>query len=381
MKNKIKEQFTSWINTVKENPLVKEAENHKMAGLLASIVLLPIIMVLVFFYGGINAKNLSSSINQQEAAVEEQGEEPSFELKLISREDFLEKFSAEPAFLPRPVEVTTSLSGFLRSNSSGALLPARNWGIPFEDIPAQVAVAVEMPSKRVLYGKNISEVRSIASISKLVTGLVVAENLNVNTEVEISESAVRAEGNAGNFLVGEVFTVKELLYALLLESSNDAGIALEEFYNSQREAGSPDLVSMMNKKAMDLSLNDTTFEDPTGLSPNNRSSALSITKILYEAYNNDVLREIMATPSYTAKSTNREISHYWINLNSLIGVEEGVLGGKTGYIEEAGPSMTVISSTPQEGKYIVTVVLNADDRLEASRQLLNWTKKAYIWTE
>lgn len=357
-------------------------KNRKVIGLFVFMIMLPLVIVAAFFYSDIRLNNISSSISSSEEVQQPvSAEDPFGELRLISREEFLKKFNTSPAYLPKPVEITASLSGFLRSNSSNALLPARNWGVPFEDINSTSALAIEMPSGRILYGKNVYEIRPIASLSKITAALVTLDTSSLDEKATVSLNAIRSEGNAGNLVAGEVFTVKHLLYAMLLESSNDAAVALEEHYNNKKSSSDPDFVSLMNKKAVELGLNGTVFEEPTGLSPNNRSSAVDVAKTLYTAFENETLREIMGTPTYTVKSLNREINHYWINLNALLGTEPEVLGGKTGYTEEAGPSMATMASTPQEGKYLAIVVLNADDRLEASRQLLKWVERAYIWTE
>ncbi|MDX1535751.1 MAG: serine hydrolase [Candidatus Spechtbacterales bacterium] len=382
--NNTKQLAKALIKKFSRYSIFENKKNTQLALILGSVIVLPALLVVLFFYGDINTRDLASSLSlesENELNSEENTEQPTFELKLISREDFLEDFNPEPAFLPRPVEITASLSGFLRSNSSGALLPARNWGVSFEDIEAETALALEVPSKRILYGKNVFESRPIASLSKLVVALVAIENMDINEEITVSNEAIRTEGNAGDLVTDEKFTLEKLLYALLLESSNDAAAAIEEHYNKNRDPGTPDFVSMMNKKVISMGLNDTVFEEPTGLSENNKSSAISVAEMLYATFENQTLRDIISTPTYTTTSLNRGINHYWINLNALLGVEEDVLGGKTGYTEEAGPSMATIAKTPQDNKYLVVVVLNADDRLEASRSLLNWTKKAYIWTE
>lgn len=363
---------------------VSKKINKKTFIFLAVSTLLPLLLLLVFFYGNFNLKNIYSNMTASDKT--ENYSEESFSLKnlslqLIPRNKFVEKYNPKPAFLPRPIQLQATLSGFLKSNTSMELLPVRNWAVPFADINASSAIAIEMPTKRILYGKNVFEVRPVASLSKLITAMVVYETLNLDEIVTISQKAVQTEGNAASLVAGEQLTVEQLLYALLLESSNDAAVGLQEHYDSKRLSSQENFVQLMNTKARELGLNDATFEEPSGLSEYNQTSANGVAKMLYEAYQNPTIARIISSSSHITSPNNKDITHYWINLNTLLEAYDGIIGGKTGYTEEAGPSMSIIITTPNEGRYVIIVVLNAEDRVEETTNLLKWIREAYIWEE
>lgn len=346
------------------------------------LILIPMLLAIFLFYGNLNLSNITASlitIKTREPNVENINK-PSSTLKLISRNEFLKKYNPEQSSLPQTTQWTSSLSTFIQTNTSTELLPARNWSVPFIDIASTVALAIEMPSKRVLYGKNAFEVRQIASLTKLMTALIVYENLNLEDEVTISQKALNTEGNSANFVAGEKFTVKQLLYALLLESSNDAAVALEEFYNQNYKTGLS-FIDLMNAKVRELGIQDANFEEPSGLSINNVASAHSVAQILHEAFTKPELKEIMATSSFITQAKNRDTKHYWINLNTLLGAYDEVLAGKTGYIEEAGPSIAILTKTSNPNKYLVIVMLDSQDRTQAATSLLEWIHQAYIWEQ
>ncbi len=373
---------------------VRESTNiikrhRKKASIITVAVIFPLLLLGFLYYGNQTVKDWAASLRVAPQAEEGAGEKQSegekvhlSGLRLTEREKFLEQYKTKPAFLPQTTEIRTSLTGFIRANSRPELLPARNWGVKFKDINAESAIAMDVPSKRILYGKNISEPRPIASISKLVTAMVVVDNLDLNEQITVQEEAIETRGNSAGLIEGEKLTTKQLLQALLLESSNDAGVALQTYYDENNNSGGgPSFVELMNRKAGELNLTNTSFEDPTGLNEKNISTAHEVAQIMYAAWENEVLREILNQPNATVEVSNKDITHYWINLNALLDAYDGVVAGKTGFTEEAGPSMTVLSETPNKQKYLVVATLNAKDRVEATRNLLNWVKKAYIWKE
>ena len=307
-------------------------------------------------------------------------EDNEFKLSLVSREDFLKKYqNLRLNTLPQGDTLSSSISGFIKNNTVDALLPARNWQVQFEDIEATSALAIYMPEKRILYGRNIFETRPIASLTKLMSALVIMDEFNLDDVITITNEAILEEGDSANLVAGEQFSVKELLYALLLESSNDAATA----FKIQLEKNKPQtsFVALMNLRAKNMGLQNTLFVEPSGLSEKNVSSAYELSQIFYTAFENPILAQTMAESSYTTKSLNKDITHFWVNLNSLLGAYEGLLAGKTGFTNEAGPSMAGIVASPIKDTHVVSVVLDAQDRIEATRQLFDWVKKAYIWEE
>ncbi len=291
--------------------------------------------------------------------------------------DFIARFYPTPASLP-----ATSVLGSLYVGGivSPDPFPLRNWQVPLKDIDGWAVISTELPENKVLYEKDIFTPHPIASISKLMTGLVVADALDLNEEVIIDKKAVSMDGDEAGLTVGETLTVRQLLYAMLLESSNDAAIALAEDFDLHRTQKANTFVVAMNKKAHDLNLTSMSFEDPTGLSPNNVSDAQDVAQLMFTAYQNDTLRPILGTAEYDAQS-KEGAKHHWVSTDSLLGQIPGVMAGKTGFINEAGQCLVVVSSMGSgvTQKIVVSVVLGSSNRMQAMATLLSWIRDAYTW--
>jgi D-alanyl-D-alanine carboxypeptidase len=186
--------------------------------------------------------------------------------------------------------------------------------------------------------------------------------------IKIPLGAVRREGATGDLKSGESITVRSLLNIMLIDSSNDAAFAL---------AGKrTDFISLMNKKAKELSLANTHFTNPDGLDePGNYSSALDIEKIFSYLINKyPGALEILKTKNMVVYSADGKIEHRLENTNELLGKVDEVVAGKTGYTDEAGGSLILLNKNN-----IITVVLGSPDRFGESEKLINWLKAAYIW--
>ena len=290
----------------------------------------------------------------------------------------VDNYYAEPARLPTSSYLASATPLFLQGVHAPEYFPIRNWEVQEVDIDAIGAIAIEMPREKVVYQKNSEDIRSIASLTKLMTALVAVEALPLDSEVFITPDAVETEGEAGGLFVDELLTVEQLLYALLLDSSNDAAISLQEAYHLRRTEIDHTMVLAMNEKARELGLSDTVFVEPTGLLSGNTSTTKDIALLLYAAYENDMLRKIIGTSIYETTSVGGGIPHRWVNRNTLLGAISGVVGGKTGYTEEAGESMAIITKIVDD-RVLITVILGSNDRTSAMTELITWAKDAYVW--
>ena len=247
-------------------------------------------------------------------------------------------------------------------------LPKRDWSVPYLELQAPAALAIKADGSRVYYNKNIETQRSIASLTKLMTAIIVMEDFDLNTIVKISGSAVKREGVNGDLRPSESITIRSLLALMLIESSNDAAIALAQ----QRT----DFVSLMNKKAKELKLDQTHFTNPDGLdSPDNYSSALDIAKIFsYLISKHPEALEILKTKNMVVYSSDGKIEHRLESTNELLDKNDEIIAGKTGYTDKAGGSLILLVRGD-----IITVVLGSPDRFGESEKLIQWLKSAYIW--
>lgn len=294
-----------------------------------------------------------------------------------SWQDFLTRFYPTPASLPSSSPLGSLYVGGMVSPDP---FPLRNWQVPLKDIDGWAVISTELPENKVLYEKDIFTPHPIASISKLMTGLVVADNLALDEEVKIGQKAVSTEGDEGGLVVGETLTVKQLLYAMLLESSNDAAVALMEDFDLHRAKKGYTLIAAMNKKAQELNLASMSFEDPTGLTPHNVSDAQDVARLMFVAYQDEMLRPILGSLQYDAQS-KEGTKHHWTSTDSLLGQIPGVVAGKTGFLNEAGQCLVMVSTmnNAEAPKTIVSVVLGSSNRMQAMATLLSWVHDAYVW--
>ncbi len=253
-------------------------------------------------------------------------------------------------------------------------LPIRNWGIDNPEIEARASLILDLEKDKILYQENIDKVLPIASLTKLTTALVVLENIDQNEVVQISERAIAGYGERGGLFLDEEITVRNLLHALLMESSNDAAHALAEAV--EKETGR-DFIELMNEKVKGLGLKETKFIDPSGYSPENVSNVYELSQIVKASFKEPLIWEIMKTPMIELFSTDRKIRHYWINTDKLLSRLNNVIGGKTGYTEEAKGCLILV--VQEDNGPLISVVLGADERFLETERLINWVKKAYQW--
>ncbi len=280
-------------------------------------------------------------------------------------------FLGDQAVKIAPVGLEVSASGIIPNN-----IPVRDWNVENLQIQAPSAISVEIgnTTNKVLYSKGETEKLPIASLTKLMTALVVLENYNLDQKVAISNWAMMQEGEQGALKQGEVLSVKDLLYITLIESSNRSAYTLSEVM------GAKNFIDAMNATAQRLELDNTHFTDSTGLSPQSYSSAENIAKLtkhLFQTY--PIFNQIINTKEYNLYSTNGQLHHTLISTNKLLGVVPEVIGGKTGWTNKAKGCFVVVVQSPQTGNYIVHVVLGSDDRFLEIKNIIDWVQTAYRW--
>lgn len=238
-------------------------------------------------------------------------------------------------------------------------------------ITAETGIVIDVKTGQVLYDKNMNEQRYPASTTKVITALLALENLDLNQVVTIDAETPYTEGSRIYLLEGEQVTVEQLLYALLLESANDAAVAL-----GKEMAGTiPAFAEMMNQKAKELGAKNTTFVNPNGLhDPAHVSTAYDLAMIAREAMKNEKFRELVTTYRYIIPATNKQDTRYLYNTNRLIYDEktkvsangvlraakyEGSTGIKTGYTSHAGGCL--IAGAVRGDTELISVVMKSTD--------------------
>jgi len=221
---------------------------------------------------------------------------------------------------------------------------------PVKAISARSAILIDGATGRVLYEKNPTQRSLIASTTKIMTALLICEQCNVLDRMRIPKEAVGIEGSSMYLREGEVLTIQELLYGLMLQSGNDAAVALAIYCGGTLEG----FVQMMNDKARNLGLMDTNFENPNGLdSENHYSTASDLAALAAYAMNNPVFSKIVST------QTVRVGERYLRNHNKLLWQLEGADGIKTGYTRVAG--RILVSSASRSGRRLIAVTIADPD--------------------
>ena len=255
--------------------------------------------------------------------------------------------------------------------------PIRNWNTAEPQITAKIAFVFETSRQKILWQKDgLHESRPIASLTKLMTALVVMENSKLDETFIVSKKAVQTPGELGGLVVGEELTMENLITALLVESSNDAAAALAENIATSTKQ---DFIVLMNQKTKSLGLADTTFTDPSGLDAGNQSSAWDLNIIMQEALKYPVLQKITQTATVDFKSVDAKFNHRLISTNKLLSLYPEIIAGKTGYTEEAGNCMILAFRAPNNQGTIISIIMDSQDRMEESAAILKWTKEAFLW--
>lgn len=226
-------------------------------------------------------------------------------------------------------------------------------------ISAEKAYVLDAVSGRMLYEKNSTEQSLIASTTKIMTALIVCEQCNVLDRMRIPKEAVGIEGSSMYLKEGEILTLQELLYGLMLSSGNDAAVALAVYCGGTVEG----FVQLMNDKAHNLGLKDTHFENPNGLdSPGHYSTAKDLAVLAEFAMENPIFAKTVSTKS--VKIGDR----YLTNHNKLLWRVEGADGVKTGFTKAAG--RILVSSAVRNDRRLIAVTIQAPDDWNDHKKLL-----------
>lgn len=230
---------------------------------------------------------------------------------------------------------------------------------------AKAMCVMEASSGRVLYSKNMDAQLPMASTTKIMTAITAIENCNdLDEKFEISPKAVGISGTSLYLRKGEAFSIRELLYGLMLISGNDASVAIGE-----RVGGNcKNFIEMMNSTAKKIGATNSHFDNTHGLdSKTHYTSAYDLALITSYAFNNEVFREIVSTKN--TKIVNAEgKTRYLKNKNRLLNSLDGCNGVKTGFTDDAGRCL--VSACERDGMQLVCVVLNCGPMFEESASLL-----------
>lgn len=256
-------------------------------------------------------------------------------------------------------------------------------------LSADAAVLINGSSGEILYDKNCLKEEFPASTTKIMTALVVLENLKLDQQVIVSADAAAVTGATANLVEGEVFTVEQLLYGMMLNSANDAAVALAEATSSDLDS----FAAKMNEKAIELGGTSTYFITPNGL-PNEAhvTSAYDLALYTKEAMKNETFRKLVSTVTYDMPATNKSPKRTFHNTNKLLFdkksevtvngktrpvIYDGVIGVKTGFTNAAQGCL--VAAFQKEDTYLIAVVMHCpdDNRYQDMIALLDYGVQCY----
>lgn len=223
-------------------------------------------------------------------------------------------------------------------------------------VSAQSAILIDASSGDIIFEKNANERLPMASTTKIMTALVALENSSLDRIVTISEKACGVEGSSIYLKPSEKLSMNDLLYALMLESANDAAAAIAIAISGSVNA----FADKMNETAANIGLTDTHFTNPHGLDDEDHyTTASDLAKLTAYALKNENFRKIVSTEKYTIPSADGEGLRYLQNHNKLLQMSDDVIGVKTGFTKRCGRCL--VSAAERDGVSVIAVTLNAPD--------------------
>lgn len=242
----------------------------------------------------------------------------------------------------------------------------------------------------ILIEKNSEDRLPIASITKLMTAIIADKFIDPEKEIAISKKIVNSADSSKRFKAGDIFKAKDLLAAMLVESNNDAALALAD------TAGESDFINLMNGEAKTLGMLRTNFSNPVGLDPDakieiiNHSAARDLLILAQNIIKNyPAILKASSSAKYDVYSASEMFNHTAIATNKLLESNDlacgqkqlKILGGKTGFTNAAKRNLFLITSGPAEEGYLVSTVLGSENNFEDMKKLIAWTCESYDWQE
>ncbi|MBR6729580.1 MAG: D-alanyl-D-alanine carboxypeptidase, partial [Clostridia bacterium] len=250
---------------------------------------------------------------------------------------------------------------------AGVLWVSVTNGVAAVSVSAQYACVIDAQTGRVLYEKNAHETHSMASTTKIMTALLAIENSKPEELVTVSANAAGTEGSSIYLKNGEKLPMQDLLYGLMLQSGNDAAIAIAEHIAGNVE----NFAAMMTKRAHEIGASHTAFQNPNGLDAEGHyTTAYDLALITRHAMKNPVFSEIVSTRRKTTDGGEGSIKRSFYNHNKLLSLYSGCTGVKTGFTKKTGRCL--VSAAEREHRSLICVTLNAPNDWNDHTNMLDY---------
>ncbi|QQG42079.1 MAG: D-alanyl-D-alanine carboxypeptidase [Candidatus Woesebacteria bacterium] len=260
----------------------------------------------------------------------------------------------------------------------------------FPVLSAQGVLVADLNSGVTLYEKNADQKLLPASTTKIVTALVALDYYPLNQVITVGPE-VRVVGQKMGLFKGEQMKVEDLLYGLLVYSANDAAEVLANNYCAPKGpeqtqtgetvfCGYDAFIYAMNKKANELSMINSHFDNPVGLDTEGQYATVrDLVRVSEVAMRNPTFAKIVGTKQVTFKDVTGKFAYNLNNINALLGSVPGVLGVKTGWTENARENL--VTYIERDGHKVMIAVLGSQDRFGETKELIDWIFSSYEWQE
>lgn len=240
-------------------------------------------------------------------------------------------------------------------------------------LSAQSAILIDAKSGTVLFQKNADRPRPMASTTKIMTAVIAIESGRLDRTVKITKESVGIEGSSIYLCEGEILTLRQLLYALLLSSANDAATAIAIEVGGSIEG----FTELMNKKAELLGLTNTHFDNPHGLdSDNHYTTASDLAALAAYAITLEEFRNIVSCYKHSIPMSGNENGRLLVNHNKLLKSYGGVIGVKTGFTKKSGRCL--VSAAERNGTTLIAVTLSAPDDWRDHAAMLDYGFENFV---
>lgn len=296
---------------------------------------------------------------------------------------FLGILATQKNIFPRNTNVTSPLPNFLTFIKNNQVLSLNLWfpywiydksayknAVVSPEISARSALVYDLTTSKILYEKNSKERLPMASITKIMTAIIGLENKKEDGKYLVTKDALVGEDSMG-LSEGEVLTLEELLYGLMLHSGNDAAETIASSYSGGREK----FIEAMNNKVKALGLSDTNFTNPTGLEGDGKqyATAYDLLVITKYAMQFPLFRRVVAAFNHYIPKTETHKEYFLENETNLLTSYPGVFGIKTGYTPEAG--FCLVTYLRYERHELIGIILGSDNRRDEMKELLDYGLK------
>lgn len=242
----------------------------------------------------------------------------------------------------------------------------------FPVLSAQGVLAVDLESGVTLYDKNSDKSLLPASTTKIVTALTALDYFNLDDILTVPRSTV--DGHRMGLIAGEKMSFKNLLYALLVYSANDAAETIAANYPGGQVA----FVNAMNNKAETLNMGSSHFQNPIGLDWDTQvTTARDLVRASEVAMRNPLFAQVVSTQEVSMKDVSGKYSYDLKNINELLGTVPGVMGVKTGWTQNARENL--VTYLERDNHKIMIAVLGSQDRFGETKELIDWILSNYEW--